>query len=112
MFANGVRLQTIINTVAQVVSVPGSLNFGSHLVAEFASIIGLIRVDSVPDASARLRFDFQTDSGTTLITSALAVASGGIVVNEFNPAAHLNVSITDIVSSTAVRVFIAAVPLR
>jgi hypothetical protein len=115
MFLNGQGKRVLVNTVVSVLSgstFPTSVDFGVHLVSEFAGIIGMIKVDSSQNNVAQLRLGYQSDSGTTLITSEIAVASGGIVVNELNPAAYANVSIRQINSATPVRVFLTGLPIR
>lgn len=113
-FVNGQGRLPLVNTV-QVVSggtFPTSLVFGSFPVAECAGICGMIKVDSSQNNVAVLNLAYQTDSGVTLITSSLLVNSGGMAVNEFNPAPYVNISVSQINSGTPVRVYLAKLPIR
>ena len=112
-FINGLGRRILVNTTVDVqAGLPASLDFGSVLVSEFAGLGGMIKVDSSQNNVAQLRFAFQFDGGTTVITSSIPVNSGGMVVNELNPAPHVNISVAAINSSTPVRIFLAGVPIR
>ena len=114
-FVNGQGRRVLVNTIVSVLSgsvFPTSLQFGTFLVSEAAGLTGMVKVDSSQTGAAKLRFEYQPASGTTLITSDVAVNSGGNVINEFNPAAYVNVSVIDINSATAARVFLTTLPIR
>jgi len=114
-FVNGQGRKVLVNTIVAVLSgsvFPTSVTFGTFLVSEAYGLLGMVKVDSSQTGTAKLRFEYQPTSGTTLITSDVAVNSGGNVVNELNPAAYVNVSVRDINSATAARVFLTTLPIR
>lgn len=77
---------------------PTSLDFGVLVVGQYSRLTGMVLVDSVPGATAVLNFRYQVVSGSTVVTSTFAVASGGMIFSDINPAQLVGVSITNIVS--------------
>lgn len=90
----------------------GSLDLGTFPVAQYPRLSGFIRVDSVTNNTANIQFRGAVSSGSTLITSQSAVASGG---SEFNIPQNFSVmglGITPVQSATAFSVIVFGEPAR
>lgn len=82
------------------IAAASSVDFGVFQVGQFARLTGLIKVDSVNNNTANLQFRFQAQSGTTIVTSNLAVTSGGLEINVTNPSNLVGLGITPVQSET------------
>jgi hypothetical protein len=111
-FLNGQGRRVLVNTsvVASHGTLPTSIVFGTFLVSEFQGICGFVKADS--NFAASLRFNYLQDSGgSTLVSSTLAVTSG-IVVNEFNPAPYVQISVQGISSNSPISATLTGLPVR
>ena len=111
-FINGLGRKVLVSltTVASNGTLPTSLNFGTFLVSEMAGISGMVKCDSA--FGALLQLQYLQDSGATpIVTSAVAISSGGII-SESNPGAFVNIGITNIASNSQVRAFLTGLPIR
>ncbi len=91
--------KSLVNTTGTYSGgLPTSLDFGVLNIGQYSRLTGMVLVDSVTTAILNLRY--QISSGTTMVTSTFAVASGGIVFSDINPAAFVGVSITNVVSNS------------
>lgn len=108
-FINGQGRIVLVDTVVTVAAVPTSVNFGQFQVPQFAGLCGMVKCDS--SFAATLEFQYKNNAGVTLTTSTLLVTSG-IVVNEFNPGAHVSIALTGVTSNTPARVYITGLPIR
>lgn len=108
-FINGQGRTILVDTVVNVAVVPTSINFGSFQVPQFQGICGMVKVDS--NGVGLLEFQYKNNLGQTIVTSTVAMSSGG-VINEFNPGAHVNIAAIGITSATALRVYLTGLPIR
>lgn len=111
-FVNGQGRKVLINTttVASNGTLPTSLNFGTFLVSEMAGIMGMIKCDSAFGAS--VQFQYLQDSGATpVVTSAVAISSGG-QINESNPGAYVAIGIIGVASNSQIRAYLTGLPIR
>lgn len=97
----------VLVTQTGTIAAANSADFGVFDAGRFPRLSGLVLVNSVTNATANLQFRFQSVSGTTQITSNLAVASGGTEFSVINPANFVGLGITPVQSATlfAVQVF-------
>lgn len=111
MFVNGQGRRIFCNTTVVVSNgtLPTSINFGGFLASEVVGILGMVKCDS--NFTALLQLQYQSQSGTTLVTSTIAISSGTIV-NELNPGMNVAIGITGIASNTIAKVFLTGLPIR
>jgi hypothetical protein len=86
-------------TGTPVGALPTSLDFGVVKVGQFSRLTGMVLIDS--GTAGVLNFQYQSTSGTTLVTSAITVTSGGMVFSEINYSAVARISITGVTSNSA-----------
>jgi hypothetical protein len=113
-FVNGQGRRVLVNTTvtASNGTLPTSIVFGTFLVSEFAGIAGMVKCESNFVATMAIRLSYlQTSGGTTMIDSTIAVTSG-LVVNEFNPAPYVSLSVQGISSNTPLRAYLTGLPIR
>ena len=114
-FIGGQGRTSLVNTngTVDITGAAASLDFGSFNVQPYTRFTGLFLVDSVPDASANLRIDYLADSGgSTIVSSTIAIDSGGTAFSFINHGYFAQISLTDIASDTPYNALVLGEPIR
>jgi len=95
----GYGRKVLVNT-AGTITAAESVDFGVFYAGGFARLSGIALVDSVNNSTSNVQFRFQGYSGTAIVTSLLAVTSGGLVFSVTNPSNFVGLGITPVQSDT------------
>lgn len=90
----------------------GSADFGVYEVGQYSRLSGLIKADSLTNNTGILTFRSQVKSGVTILTSGVAVASGGSDFNVQNFGMLVSVALTPVQSATPYSIVLFGEPNR
>lgn len=90
----------------------GSVDFGVFEVGQYSRLSGIVKADSLTNSTGVLTFRSQVKSGVTILTSGVAVFSGGNAFEVQNHGMLVSLAITPVQSATPYSIVIFGEPNR